>query len=111
MMSGALSAAAGGPEVVAGEVFRSELNPVDFLVRAAFVYPEKVAVVDGGRRYCYRELAERSWRLASALRSHRHSGHPVSCPGQIAAALGPNWHNDQRRHAWPPLAARVPRRV
>ena len=66
-MSGALSAAAGGPEVVAGEVFRSELNPVDFLVRAAFVYPEKVAVVDGGRRYCYRELAERSWRLASAL--------------------------------------------
>jgi fatty-acyl-CoA synthase len=70
MMSGVVSAAAGGPGPgVAGEVFRSELNPVDFLVRAAFVYPEKVAVVDGGRRYCYRELAERSWRLANALRS------------------------------------------
>ena len=70
-MSGVVPAAAGvpGPGVAAGEVFRSELNPVDFLVRAAFVYPEKVAVVDGGRRYCYRELAERSWRLASALRS------------------------------------------
>ena len=32
------------------------------------MYPEKVAVVDGERRYL-RELAERSWRLANALRS------------------------------------------
>jgi fatty-acyl-CoA synthase len=50
-------------------VFRSELNPVDFLHRAAYLYPDKVAVVDGGRRYRYRDLAERSWRLANALRS------------------------------------------
>jgi fatty-acyl-CoA synthase len=50
-------------------VYRSELNPVDFLIRAAYIYPEKVAVVDGGRRYSYRDLAERSWRLANALRS------------------------------------------
>src|SRR6478736_2811437 len=54
---------------VAGRVFRSELNPVDFLRRAAYVYPEKIAVVDGDRRYSYRQLAERSWRLANALRS------------------------------------------
>ena len=33
------------------------------------MYPEKTAVVDGERRYSYRELAERSWRLANALRS------------------------------------------
>jgi fatty-acyl-CoA synthase len=52
----------------ASKVFRSELNPVDFLRRAAYVYPEKTAVVDGGRRYAYRQLAERSWRLANALR-------------------------------------------
>src|SRR5215469_9072821 len=51
------------------KVFRSELNPVDFLHRAAYLYPEKVAVVDAGRRYSYREFAERSWRLANALRS------------------------------------------
>jgi fatty-acyl-CoA synthase len=51
------------------KVFRSELNPVDFLRRAAYVYPDRTAVVDGGRRYSYRELAERSWRLANALRS------------------------------------------
>ena len=52
----------------AGKVFRTELNPVDFLRRAAYVYPEKVAVVDRGRRYSYQQLAERSWRLANALR-------------------------------------------
>ncbi len=58
-----------GPGAAAGTVFRSELNPVDFLYRAAYLYPDKVAVVHGQRRYSYRELAERSWRLASALRS------------------------------------------
>jgi fatty-acyl-CoA synthase len=58
-----------GPGAGAGTVFRSELNPVDFLYRAAYLYPDKVAVVHGQRRYGYRELAERSWRLASALRS------------------------------------------
>jgi fatty-acyl-CoA synthase len=71
MMSGVLSATPGvpGPGAVAGKVFRSELNPVDFLDRAAYICPDRVAIVDGDRRFRYRELAERSWRLASALRS------------------------------------------
>jgi len=70
-MSDALSATPGvpGPGAVPGKVFRSELNPVDFLRRAAYMYPAKVAVVDGARRYSYRDLAERSWQLANALRS------------------------------------------
>ena len=70
-MGGALSGDPGGlgPGPAAGTVFRSELNPVDFLHRAAYMYPDKVAVVHGKRRYSYRELAERSWRLANALRS------------------------------------------
>jgi fatty-acyl-CoA synthase len=70
-MTKVLSAApgAGGAEAVQGKVFRSELNPVDFLYRAAYMYPGKTAVVHGERRYSYRELAERSWRLANALRS------------------------------------------
>ncbi len=70
-MSDVLSATPGvpGPEAVPGKVFRSELNPVDFLRRAAYMYPERVAVVDGERRYSYRDLAERSWQLANALRS------------------------------------------
>jgi fatty-acyl-CoA synthase len=50
-------------------VFRTELNPADFLSRAAYMYPDKTAVVDGGRRYSYAKFAERSWRLANALRS------------------------------------------
>jgi fatty-acyl-CoA synthase len=63
------AAAAPGSEAVPGKVFRSELNPVGFLHRAAYMYPEKSAVVHGERRYSYRQLAERSWRLANALRS------------------------------------------
>ena len=70
-MTSALSEGPGrpGPGAAAGTVFRSELNPVDFLYRAAYLYPDKVAVAAGKRRYSYRELAERSWRLANALRS------------------------------------------
>jgi fatty-acyl-CoA synthase len=66
-MNGAVSAAPGAG-AVPGKVFRSELNPVDFLNRTAHMYPEKVAVVHGEQRYSYRQLAERSWRLANALR-------------------------------------------
>jgi fatty-acyl-CoA synthase len=70
-MSEALSPNPGEPGAGTGTgtAFRSELNPVDFLYRAAYLYPDKVSVVHGKRRYTYRELAERSWRLANALRS------------------------------------------
>jgi fatty-acyl-CoA synthase len=54
---------------MSAKVYRTELNPVDFLQRAAYIYPDKAAVVHGKRRYSYAELAERSWRLANALRS------------------------------------------
>src|SRR4051812_32507237 len=56
-------------EGVQRKVFRSELDPVDFLRRAAYMYADKVAVVDAGRRYSYRALGERSWQLANALRA------------------------------------------
>ena len=70
-MTSTLSPNPGGPVAGAGAgtVFRSELNPVEFLHRAAYMYPDNVAVVHGQRRYSYSELAERSWRLANALRS------------------------------------------
>jgi fatty-acyl-CoA synthase len=68
-MGDTLSAATGAPGTVPGKVFRSELNPVDFLHRAAYIYPDQTAVVSGHQRYSYRQLAERSWRLANALRS------------------------------------------
>jgi fatty-acyl-CoA synthase len=50
------------------KVYRSELTPVSFLRRSAYVYPDKVAVVHGHRRYTYREFEERVNRLASGLR-------------------------------------------
>ncbi len=49
-------------------VSRAELTPVSFLRRSALVYPDRVAVVHGERRHTYRELGERTGRLASALR-------------------------------------------
>jgi len=63
------SEAASGAGAVASTAFRTELNPVDFLRRAAYLYPDKIAVVEGERRHSYGQLAERSWRLANALRS------------------------------------------
>jgi len=50
------------------KVYRSELTPVSFLRRSAYMFPEKTAVVYGGRRYSYSELEERINRLASRLR-------------------------------------------
>jgi len=40
----------------------------DFLRRAATLYPDKIGVVDGPRRFTYRELQERARRLGNALR-------------------------------------------
>ena len=57
-----------GDQTVSTEI-AALIGPVDFLRRAAYLYPDKTAVVDGGQRYSYRQLAERSWRLANALRS------------------------------------------
>jgi fatty-acyl-CoA synthase len=43
------------------------LSPVSFLARAAEVYPDRVAVIHGPWRLTWREVDERSRRLASAL--------------------------------------------
>jgi fatty-acyl-CoA synthase len=43
------------------------LTPLAFLPRTAAIYPGRVAVIHGERRMTYRDLHERSRRLASAL--------------------------------------------
>ncbi|MBM4335475.1 MAG: long-chain-fatty-acid--CoA ligase [Deltaproteobacteria bacterium] len=58
----------------------------DFLRRAAQVYPEKLAVVDGERRFSYRELAARVNRLARALQRLGVG------PGDRVCILSPNSH-------------------
>ncbi|HEY0185573.1 MAG TPA: acyl-CoA synthetase [Rhodopila sp.] len=43
------------------------LSPVSFLARAARIYPNRVAVIHGDRRFTYAEFLERARRLASSL--------------------------------------------
>ena len=43
------------------------LTPLDFLKRSAETYPDHVAVIHGALSFSYRQLYERSRRLASAL--------------------------------------------
>ncbi|MFZ1426628.1 MAG: acyl-CoA synthetase [Geminicoccaceae bacterium] len=66
------------------EANHAPLTPLSFLLRTAAVYPDRVAVVHGRQRYSYRELLERSLRLASALQ-RRGIG-----PGDTVAAMLPN---------------------
>jgi fatty-acyl-CoA synthase len=49
-------------------VYREELTPISFLERSGTVHAERTAVIDGDRRYNYREWRSRARRLASALR-------------------------------------------
>jgi fatty-acyl-CoA synthase len=62
------------------------LSPLHFLRRAARLFPEKTAVVDGARRYTYRTLEARVHRLANALRQLG------VCKGDKVAVLSPNSH-------------------
>ncbi len=60
-----------GKTDAADKVYRTELTPVSFLRRSAYIFPDKVAVIHGNRgaSYTYREFAGRVWRLASRLRA------------------------------------------
>ena len=60
------------------------LTPLSFLLRTAAVYPGRVAVVHGDQRMTYRDLLERSLRLASALERRGIR------PGDTVAAMLPN---------------------
>ena len=65
------------------KVYRTELTPVSFLERSAYVFPDKVAVIHGARRYTYAQFAERVNRLASALRTAgmgKHDRVAFLCP-------------------------------
>jgi fatty-acyl-CoA synthase len=60
------------------------LDPFDFLTRAAFVYPERIAVIDGDARRTYPEFLDRVRRLASALQRAGIRN------GERVAVLAPN---------------------
>lgn len=56
-----------GPELAKREANFRPLTPIDFLYRAAAMWPDKTAVIDGEREISYAEFLERCRRLASAL--------------------------------------------
>ncbi|TCO72896.1 AMP-binding protein [Rhodovulum euryhalinum] len=60
------------------------LTPLSFLARAVQVWPDREAVVYGGRRYTYRQYHDRITRLASALAAMGVK------PGDVVATLLPN---------------------
>ena len=43
------------------------MSPISFLTRAARIWPNRVAVIHGDRRFTYAQFLERARRLASAL--------------------------------------------
>jgi fatty-acyl-CoA synthase len=57
------------------------LTPLSFLERSAYVYPDRLAVIHGKRRYTWKEVDARARRLASALKA-RGIG-----PGDTVAAV------------------------
>ena len=58
----------------------------DFLRRAAKLYPDKVAIVDGANRFTYRQYQERANQLAHALLELGVQ------PGDRVCILSPNSH-------------------
>ena len=60
------------------------LTPLRFLERSAAVFPDKLAIVCGERRYTYREFADEVTRVAHALQASEIE------PGDRVAYLCPN---------------------
>lgn len=79
----------------------SQLTPTAFLERSARVFPERTAVIDGDLRFTYREIADRSRRLAGAL-----AGRGIA-PGDRVAALCANSSTMLEIHNGVPWAGAV----
>src|SRR5450631_483566 len=83
------------------------LNPAYFLDRAAKIFSERTAIIDGERRFTYREFGERSHRLAGLLRG------AGAQQGDRIGALCTNSHVMLEMHNGVPMAdcALVPMNV
>jgi fatty-acyl-CoA synthase len=77
------------------------LNPASFLDRAARVFANRTAVIDGERRFTYAEFADRAHRLAGLLMNQGAQ------PGDRIAALCPNSHVMLEMHNGVPMAGCV----
>ena len=77
------------------------LTPLGFLARAALIYPDNIAVIDGERHFTYREFYERCLRFTDALR-RRGIG-----PGDTVSVLAPNVPALLEAHYGVPMAGAV----
>jgi fatty-acyl-CoA synthase len=77
------------------------LTPIGFLLRSAAVYPDRLAVVHGERRYRWREALERCRRLAGALAAHGVGR------GDTVALMAPNIPEAFEAHFGVPMAGAV----
>ncbi|NUN04078.1 MAG: AMP-binding protein, partial [Bryobacteraceae bacterium] len=80
---------------------KNALTPLTFLSRSAFVYGDRIAVIDGERRFTYAQLQERVHRLAGALRKLGIG------PGDRVAVLSPNTVMALEPHYGVPLMGAV----
>ena len=74
------------------------LNPAYFLDRAAKIFSERTAIIDGARRFTYRQFGERSHRLAGLLQG------AGAQQGDRIAALCTNSHVMLEMHNGVPMA-------
>ncbi len=77
------------------------LTPLTFIERAAYVYPDRLAVVHGARRYAWKETYARSRRLASAL-----AGRGL-CVGDTVAVMAANTPEMYECHFGVPMLGAV----
>jgi len=77
------------------------LTPIGFLSRSAAVYPNRISVIHGPRRYTWRQSLERCRRLASALAA-RGIGR-----GDTVAVMAPNVPEGFEAHFGVPMAGAV----
>jgi fatty-acyl-CoA synthase len=77
------------------------LSPVGFLARSARVYPDRIAVIHGARRYSWAETFERCRRLASALARHGVG------TGQTVAIMAANTPELYEAHFGVPMTGAV----
>lgn len=77
------------------------LTPISFLQKAAFVYPEKIATVNGDVRRSWREVQSRCTRFASAL-NKRGIGY-----GDTVSIIAPNINEHFEVHFSVPMSGAV----
>jgi fatty-acyl-CoA synthase len=89
------------PHLARNPANSAALTPLGFLGRAAAVYPDKLAVIDGARRLTYRQFDERCRRFADALRRRGIT------QGETVAVMAPNVPALLEAHYAVPMAGAV----